>query len=353
VPQGITPSPQDFAMPQAEELLAQILQVLQQQNEPKLGFTAPPVPQCIYVNRQYEDCLWFFWNHAEQTHEPIRSRALRCVVERVEVLEKEYKGKRNQKLRVRVRADHPYILESGLETVFAKGLLHKIASLEPEQLQRPLTLAVQEGEEATVVFAQLFDTSGKLVVAPYSEQTNWGQVIDEAIAKLAIAHGEIPQSENAELAPAELARAQKPKQAKAKPQIYEPSGLVDRYRFYLNNAVTWADVTAANDWIRAPEQWGEVSSLPGLEADLNRWSASARARITTETVGDPEDLSDLIAATTVQLSRLQWTTAQGREHLAANYGCKGRSQLSPIQLTDFLEFLQNQPDPVPLASAPF
>ena len=36
-----------------------------------LGFVAPPKSRFIYANRQYSNCLWYFWNNAKNEHEPI------------------------------------------------------------------------------------------------------------------------------------------------------------------------------------------------------------------------------------------------------------------------------------------
>ncbi len=58
------------------------------------------------------------------------------------------------------------------------------------------------------------------------------------------------------------------------------------------------------------------------------------------------DLSDAIAKTSVELKRLKWTEAQGRQHLQAAYGKRSRQHLSDEELLDFLQFLEEQESPV-------
>ena len=59
----------------------------------------------------------------------------------------------------------------------------------------------------------------------------------------------------------------------------------------------------------------------------------------------PVDLSDIIAQTDVELRRLGWTSAQGREYLEQTYQKRSRQQLSDEELLAFLLFLESQPSP--------
>jgi hypothetical protein len=60
----------------------------------------------------------------------------------------------------------------------------------------------------------------------------------------------------------------------------------------------------------------------------------------------PDDFSDLIAKTTVEIKRLKWTDEQGRDYLIRTYGKRGRSLLNDQQLREFLDYLRSQPSPV-------
>jgi hypothetical protein len=57
---------------------------------------------------------------------------------------------------------------------------------------------------------------------------------------------------------------------------------------------------------------------------------------------NPVDLSDVIAQTDVELTRLGWTSAQGREYLEKAYGKRSRQQLTDDELMSFLLHLEEQ-----------
>ena len=56
----------------------------------------------------------------------------------------------------------------------------------------------------------------------------------------------------------------------------------------------------------------------------------------------PLDFSDIIARTDVEMKRLGWTQAQGRNYLLQTYGKKSRHVLSDRELIEFLKFLESQ-----------
>lgn len=56
----------------------------------------------------------------------------------------------------------------------------------------------------------------------------------------------------------------------------------------------------------------------------------------------PMDLSEIIAQTDVELKRLGWTSAQGRQHLQQTYDKRSRQHLTDQELLEFLDFLQSQ-----------
>lgn len=58
---------------------------------------------------------------------------------------------------------------------------------------------------------------------------------------------------------------------------------------------------------------------------------------------NPVDLSDVIAQTDVELTRLGWTSAQGRDYLEKTYGKRSRQQLTNEELMSFLLYLEDQP----------
>ncbi|WP_008317113.1 hypothetical protein [Leptolyngbya sp. PCC 6406] len=59
----------------------------------------------------------------------------------------------------------------------------------------------------------------------------------------------------------------------------------------------------------------------------------------------PVDLSDVIAQTGVELQRLGWSVAEGREYLEATYNKRSRHDLSDEELLEFLLYLETLPSP--------
>jgi hypothetical protein len=153
--------------------------------ETPLGFGEPPRPRYIYANRQYPDCLWYFWNGSKSEYEPIGYHALTGLVEKIEIKTKEFKGKTEAKLNVHVKADRHYIIESGLDTLFAKGLLYTLSKIPAESFAKPITIAVEAGETDQVLFCRIYNpVTGNSVYAPYPEQVDWVVVADRVIQKI-------------------------------------------------------------------------------------------------------------------------------------------------------------------------
>jgi len=152
---------------------------------PPLGFSHPPKARYIYANRQYSDCLWYFWNGAKNQHEPIELHALTGIIEKLEVEEKDFRGKTELKVNLFIRADRPYVIQSGADTLFAKGLLYTLSKLPADAFKRPITIAVEAGETEQVLFCRIYNPiSGSAVYAPYPDDTNWESVTHRALAKV-------------------------------------------------------------------------------------------------------------------------------------------------------------------------
>lgn len=79
-------------------------------------------------------------------------------------------------------------------------------------------------------------------------------------------------------------------------------------------------------------------SLPPAEV---RPSAATIALENFNTSATPVDLSDVIAQTDVELTRLGWSNEQGREYLEKTYGKRSRQQLTDEELMSFLLYLED------------
>jgi hypothetical protein len=166
-------------------ILLEILNELKAQRPIALGFSHPPKARYIYANRQYPDCLWYFWNGAKNSHEPIEYHALTGTIEKLEIEEKEFRGKPDPKVNLHIRADRPYVIQSGIDTLFAKGLLYTLSKLPSEAFKKPITIAVEAGETEQVLFCRIYNpVTGNAVYAPYPDDTNWDVVTKRAIEKV-------------------------------------------------------------------------------------------------------------------------------------------------------------------------
>ena len=87
----------------------------------------------------------------------------------------------------------------------------------------------------------------------------------------------------------------------------------------------------------APEEAPAPSEVP----------ASSLAATAIENFDDthPVDLSDIIAQTDVEMSRLGWSSLQGRSYLEATFSKRSRQQLTDEELLTFLLYLETQPTP--------
>ncbi|MFN3359840.1 MAG: hypothetical protein ACK421_00170 [Pseudanabaenaceae cyanobacterium] len=113
----------------------------------------------------------------------------------------------------------------------------------------------------------------------------------------------------------------------------------------LSTATAWD-----NDLERAEEKaieraltFAGISQLETVPALPQSHSPLGEFSLTPPTNHHPEDLSDAITQTQVEMERLGWTTKQGQEYLMRTFGKKSRHQLTPSELRQFLAYLQSQP----------
>ena len=75
----------------------------------------------------------------------------------------------------------------------------------------------------------------------------------------------------------------------------------------------------------------EPDALPTKEPDF----------VVPEMLPSPVNLSDVIAQTDVELRRLGWSVADGREYLESTYGKRSRHDLTDEELLAFLLHLES------------
>jgi hypothetical protein len=144
-----------------------------------LGLGNPPIPMYLYVGNGSKDGQAYHWYRFEDNQLiPVHKRALTGFVKKLKVTAKDYKGNDTPKLDILVSADQNYVIRSGLTTVFAKGFL--LSMLNIEDYSKPLTIAVQPGED-TVVFCALYDaiTGSRIKAEDWNMNINTLDVIKE------------------------------------------------------------------------------------------------------------------------------------------------------------------------------
>ncbi len=115
----------------------------------------------------------------------------------------------------------------------------------------------------------------------------------------------------------------------------------------LDSAPDWdsPDSSAQSRMAEMPPEFEEQNVPPRRSANGNRRSKAkpaAQKRKSTPAASSPMDLSEILAQTDVELKRLGWTSAKGRQHLQQTYDKRSRQHLTDQELLEFLDFLQSQ-----------
>jgi hypothetical protein len=140
-----------------------------------LGFHDSIRPVIVYCNNQKASNWYQVVNDKPVAYEHNSLTGYLKCLKAVKVV------RRNQeqwKLHVSIQADRAYILEMGVDSHFAKGLLSAIAALEPDDLKQPFTVEAQPGDEA--FFCACY-SAGVPIEAKYDKRTDF-----KLVAKIAM-----------------------------------------------------------------------------------------------------------------------------------------------------------------------
>jgi hypothetical protein len=307
-----------------DKLLLQILEELQRTNRPSapLGFGHPPKPRYIYANRQYPDCLWYFWNGGDNKHEPIALTSLTGTIEKLEIETKEFRGKPDPKVNLHIRADRNYIIQAGADTLFAKGLLFTLSKLPPQAFEQAITIAVEPGETEQVLFCRIYNpATGQSIYAPYPDDTDWAKVTAKAISKV-----------NRETKP-ETPIPELDGQQRLMPDDYRGAADV------VNQSI--ADATSKGEL----EQIGR-----NIETMRDSLGPMASALLDKVNVRIIEFMAAEPAAIAAQeMERVGWSKDQGRDFLMVHFQKRTRAELTPEEMETFIGHLKNLPKKQPVA----
>jgi len=135
----------------------------------QLGFTSDR--QYVFIDSKYGGC-WYFLNRENQP-QPIEAFSLNGYIRKVEFKLSGEGKKAAHKLLCYVDADRQYILRTGHDTHFAKGLLMAISVMLPEELANPVRINPQ-ATKATILCN--LHQNGDLIRARYDDHTDWRAV---------------------------------------------------------------------------------------------------------------------------------------------------------------------------------
>ena len=148
----------------------------------QLGFGHHQRPRYVYCNRSKGDCCWYFWNHDNNSHEPIVEGDLTGYIEKVVIhSDKQFKGKQSPKLRISVKADQKYVLEAGMDTQFAKGAISGLSQV--TDFSKPVTFFAEAGDTDTVLFCRIMQ-SGEALLSKYDDHTDFDSMLSNIQQRL-------------------------------------------------------------------------------------------------------------------------------------------------------------------------
>lgn len=176
------------ALTRQNDLLTKILESL---NKPELGLlTTSPGTVRVYCNR--DRCPGALWYTLNEAREPVAlpAKAVRGYIRQIRFEQTERRGKEVWKLYTLLNCGNAaYELESGHDSVFTKGLLMAIATMEPEELKQPISVGLAPGDDESVVLCRVWRSDNSPVFGKWDEETNWKAVSQQAISNVKAAAG--------------------------------------------------------------------------------------------------------------------------------------------------------------------
>ena len=160
------------------------------QNSPKthveMGFREnSPHPIRVFVNRIGNDCWYTLTEAGERV--PVNYTCICGVIKGLEIkeIESENYGDR-QKLDLTLMTDNStYIIRSGKNTNFFKGLILGLSRMSPAQLRDPITITAEPGKKETVVLCRMYDCFGGAINTAWQEDYNWEEISSQVISFIA------------------------------------------------------------------------------------------------------------------------------------------------------------------------
>lgn len=148
----------------------------------KLGLHDPPTPLYLFVGEGDDgETAWYKLN-AESGRVPVPERALSGYLTGLKMCMKEHRGKQSAKLDIHLRGDRPYVIRSGVDTTFSRGVLLALEQLDDAGFfqsldPRPITIVVRTGDNSKVILGDVYD-------AQNNEKKVWADWNDKKLLPL-------------------------------------------------------------------------------------------------------------------------------------------------------------------------
>jgi hypothetical protein len=155
---------------EVERLRAELSKVL------RLGFGSDR--RFVFLNDRY-NCTWYTMKG--ETHTPIPSKFLFGYIRRIEFKERKGNVRPSHHLHLTVEADQTYVIITGYDNHFAKGVIATVAQMRPKQLQQPVWIQPQKTGLTTLCNLH---QDGVLIRARYSADTDWRSISIKAMENL-------------------------------------------------------------------------------------------------------------------------------------------------------------------------
>ncbi|HEY9610642.1 hypothetical protein [Allocoleopsis sp.] len=147
----------------------------------KLGFHAPLTRLYVFIKNE-GNALWYYLDDGNKVY--IHETAITGVLKHFEVKEANTSFGDDVKADLEIMADRRYVLRSGVDTAFTKGMLMTIAALSDEQLNHPLTLELKPGEKKgnVLVSARDPETFEPIKTGTWGN-ANWDELMNQALSR--------------------------------------------------------------------------------------------------------------------------------------------------------------------------
>jgi hypothetical protein len=148
----------------------------------RLGFHPPLTRLYVFVKNE-GNALWYYLDDGQKRY--IQDTALTGTLKHLEVKEVQTNFKTELKADFEIVADRRYVLRSGIDTAFTKGMLMTIAALEDAQLKQPITLELKPGEEkGNVLMSARNPETFEPIRTGSWENVDWNKLMNQALTRL-------------------------------------------------------------------------------------------------------------------------------------------------------------------------